>query len=59
MAAVLANLKSVFKFALEQMGLAAVAFDEDIFSLDDAFFRRTDSIRFVFLLNQAIRVAEA
>src|SRR5688572_8836124 len=49
MAAVFADLQSVFEFALEQMGLATVAFNEDIFSLYDAFFRRNRFYALCFL----------
>ena len=50
MAAVFANLKSVFEFALEQMGLATVAFDEDVFSLYDTFFRGDRFYALCFLI---------
>ena len=40
---------TVFQFALEQVGLTAVAFDEDIFSLHHAFFRRNGLYSFAFL----------
>src|SRR3954470_17332844 len=40
MAAVFADLQPVFELAFVQVRLAPVAFDEDVFSLHYAFFRR-------------------
>jgi hypothetical protein len=47
--AVFAHLEIVVEFAFEQVGLAAVAFDEDVFRLHHAFFRWHRLYSLVFL----------
>ena len=49
MATMLANLMVVFELALEEMGLATVAFDEDVFRLHHALFRRNCFYALIFL----------
>jgi hypothetical protein len=38
----LANLESVFKFALEKVGLTTIALHEDVFGLHDALIGGND-----------------
>jgi hypothetical protein len=47
---VLTNLEIILEFAFEEVRLAAVAFDEDVFRLDDAFLGRNGFDAFIFLI---------
>jgi hypothetical protein len=50
MTAVLADLEIVFEFAFEKVGFATVAFDEDVFRLHHALFRRDSLDALIFLI---------
>jgi hypothetical protein len=50
MTTVFANLEIVVEFPFEEVGLAAVAFDEDVFRLHHAFFRWDSLYSLIFLI---------
>src|SRR6185503_18280816 len=55
MPTVFANLEIIFEFALKKMGLAAVAFDENVLGFHHALFGRDRFYALIFLVEPSHR----